>query len=143
MTAITPITGLLIGAGRTREITIESEDRVTAIAESIGCDVFTVVGLQDAIDIYVDDEGLINGSPLNLALTILANRLGCPTVLFGNGLVVSVDGDGETVSLSESQRETVLAALTGKPDPETVERLCESLSPLPGVVQMLRASLQS
>lgn len=141
MTANTEVKGLLIGAGQTREITIDTKDSVKAIAQAIGCDVFTVVGLQDDIDIYVDDEGLINRSPLNLALTVLAHRLGSPSVLFGSGLIVSVDDDGETVSLSENQRETVLKALSSKPDEETIEQLCESLSPLPGVVQLLRAVL--
>ena len=141
MTAIPPLKGLLIGAGQAREITIDSKDRVKAIAQTIGCDIFTVVGLQDDIDIYVDDEGLLNRSPLNLALTVLAHKLGNNEVLFGSGLVVSVDDDGETVSLSENQRETVLKALSSKPDAETIERLCESLSPLPGVVELLRAVL--
>lgn len=139
MTATTPIKGLLITAGQTRDITIDSKDTVTAIAEAIGCDIFTVVGLQDGIDVYVDDEGLINGSSLNLALTIVAHRLGCPAVLFGNGLVVSIDDDGETVSLTEQQRATVLEVMQSKPDAETIDRLCESLSPLPGVVELLRA----
>ncbi len=141
MTATNPIDGLLISQGQTRDITIASKDTVTSIAQAIGCEVFTVVGLQDGIDVYVDDEGLINGSTLNLALTIVAHRLGCPAVLFGNGLVVSVDDDGQTVSLTERQREIVLAAMSTKPDAETIEQLCESLSPLPGVVKLLRAAL--
>lgn len=139
MSATNPITGLLITAGETREITIDSTDTVTAIAGAIGCEVFTVVGLQDGIDVYVDDEGLINGSSLNLALTIVAHRLGSPAVLFGNGLVVSVDDNGETVSLTEQQRALVLEAMSSKPDTETIDLLCESLSPLPGVVELLRA----
>lgn len=139
MTVITPIKGLLITAGQTRDIIIETKDTVTAIAGAIGCEVFTVVGLQDGIDVYVDDEGLINGSELNLALTVVAHRLGCPAVLFGNGLVVSVDDEGETVSLTDAQRKVVLEAMSSKPDAETIDRLCESLSPLPGVVELLRA----
>ena len=33
------------------------------IAAAIGCSMFDVVGLTDDIDLFVDDEGLINGSP--------------------------------------------------------------------------------
>lgn len=139
MTATNPIKGLLITAGQTRDTVIDSRDTVTAIATAIGCEVFTVVGLRDGIDVYVDDEGMINGSELNLALTILVHRLGLPAVLFGNGLVVSVNDEGETVSLSQAQRTTVLEALSSKPDPQTIDQLCESLSPLPGVVELLRA----
>lgn len=139
MTATTAIKGLLFTAGQTREITLHSQDRVQAIAEAIGCEVFTVVGLDEGIDLYVDDEGLINGSPLNLALTVLTHKLGHNEVLFGNGLLFSMDNDGETVSLTERQRQVVLDALSGTPDEATVERLCESLSPLPGIVDLLRA----
>lgn len=138
MTANTPIKGILISAGNAYDITLHSEDRVKAIAEAVGCEVFTVVGLAEGIDLFVDDEGLINGSPLNMALTVLTHKLGNNEVLFGNGLVVSVDDEGETVSLTERQREVVVEALSSKPDSETVDRLCESLSPLPGILAMLR-----
>ena len=131
------IRGILITPGEARDVTIDSDDTVTAIQRVVDCDCFTVVGLQEGIDLFVDDEGLINGSELNLALTIVAHRLGVPAVLFGRGLAVSVDEDGETVSLSETQRKLVSEALSTKPDPETVGRLAESFAPMPALVALL------
>ena len=115
---MTTIHGILITPGGARDVTIDSDDTVTAIQQVVDCDCFTVVGLTSGIDLIVDDEGLINGSELNLALTIVAHRLGVPAVLFGNGLAVSKDRDGETVSLSEAQRTLVAEALSSKPEPK-------------------------
>lgn len=66
----TPIHALLITPEAARPIALDPHH--TAIADAIGCDVFTVVGLRDGIDVFVDDEGLVNGSPLNLPLTVRA-----------------------------------------------------------------------
>lgn len=135
----TPIQAILITAGITTRIALDPGRTGPSIARAIGCDTFDVVGLEDGIDIYVDDEGPINGSPLNLALTIVAHRLGTPAVLFGSGVLVSTDDEGDTISLTPAQQETVLTALRDKPDPATIDRLCESLAPLPSVVALLRA----
>lgn len=136
----TPIHALLITPTHAEAATLDCDDTVSALHAAIGCDTFTVVSLRDEIDVYVDDEGLVNGSPLNLPLTVLAHQLGTAAVLFGTGVVVSIDTAGETVSLNDHQRRTVLDALTTKPDPATFEALCTSLAPLPEVVALLRAS---
>ena len=75
----------------------------TDIAAAIGCRMFDVVGLQEDIDLFVDDEGLINGSTLNLPATVLAHLLGRPTIIFGTAVAVSVTPDGETVALTNAQ----------------------------------------
>jgi hypothetical protein len=108
------------------------------IGAAIGCRMFDVVGLVDSIDLFVDDEGLINGSPLNLPATVLAHRLGSPTVIFGTAIAVSVTPDGETVGLTDSQLTRIQKAFAQKPDAGTVDALVESLSPFPTVVGMLR-----
>lgn len=131
----TPIHALLITPEAARPIALDPHR--TAIADAIGCDVFTVVGLRDGIDVFVDDEGLVNGSPLNLPLTVLAHQLGQAEVLFGSGVVVGVDDDGETISLNDDQQRTVLEALVTEPAAETLEELRTSLAPLPGVVDLL------
>ena len=110
----------------------------TSICATIGCSMFDVVTLQDEIDLFVDDEGLINGSTLNLPATVLAHRLGRPTVIFGTAIAVSVNGDGETVGLTDAQLARIQTALAQKPDARTVDTLVESLSPFPTVVSMLR-----
>ncbi|WP_104129583.1 DUF3846 domain-containing protein [Cryobacterium sp. N21] len=110
------------------------------ITAAIGCRMFDVVGLEDEIDLFVDDEGLINGSTLNLPATVLAHRLGRPTVIFGTAIAVSVTADGETVGLTDPQLARIQQALAQKPDAETVDALVESLSPFSTVVSMLRNS---
>ena len=98
---------------------------------------FDVVGLADNIDLFVDDEGLINGSPLNLPATVLAHLLGSPTVIFGTAIAVSVTPDGETIGLTDPQLARIQKALAHKPDEGTVDTLVESLSPFPTIVSML------
>jgi len=108
------------------------------IIAAIGCRMFDVVGLEDEIDLFVDDEGLINGSTLNLPATVLAHRLGRPTVIFGTAIAVSVTGDGETVGLTDAQLARIQESFAQKPDAGTVDTLVDSLSPFPTVVSMLR-----
>jgi len=107
------------------------------IAAAIGCSMFDVVGLADNIDLFVDDEGLINGSPLNLPATVLAHLLGSPTVIFGTAIAVSVTPDGETIGLTDPQLTRIQKALAHKPDEGTIDTLVESLSPFPTIVSML------
>ena len=108
------------------------------ITAALGCRMFDVVGLQDDIDLFVDDEGLINGSTLNLPATVLAHRLGRPTVIFGTAIAVSVTRDGETVGLTDAQYARIQETFAQKPDAGTVDALVASLSPVPTVVSMLR-----
>ena len=108
------------------------------ISTAIGCSMFDVVGLADSIDLFVDDEGLINGSPLNLPATVLAHLLGSPTVIFGTAIAVSVTPDGETIGLTDRQLARIQKAFAQKPDDSTIDTLVESLSPFPTVVGMLR-----
>ena len=110
----------------------------TDIAAAIGCSMFDVVGLADSIDLFVDDEGLINGSPLNLPATVLAHLLGRRTVIFGTAIAVSVTPDGETIGLTDGQLTRIQTALAQKPDDLTIEKLVDSLSPFPAIVGMLR-----
>ena len=116
-----------------------NEDSIGAdISAAIGCSMFDVVGLASDIDLFVDDEGLINGSTLNLPATVLAHLLGSPTVIFGTAIAVSVTPHGKTNGLSDSQLARIQKAFEHKPDVGTVNTLVESLSPFPTVVSMLR-----
>ncbi|GEM_PF-6807460 len=110
------------------------------ICAAIGCRMFDVVGLENDIDLFVDDEGLINGSTLNLPATVLAHLLGRRTVVFGTAIAVGVTPDGETIGLSDNQLARIQKAFEHKPDVGTVNTLVESLSPFPTVVSMLRNS---
>lgn len=125
--------GLLISSDQTRPITIDADNVGTQLARLIDCDIFDVVHLDDGIDIFVDDEGLLVDRPqLNLALTVVAHALGSPQVLFGNGVALGGDDEtGNTLGLTTVQRQRVLDAMRQKPSAEVLSRLCESLSPSP------------
>ena len=136
----TSIPAIFIGNGTAKRITLDSENTGPSIAAAIGCDHFDVVQLDDGLDVFVDEEGAINGSPLNLALTIVAHAMNVPAVLFGSGVIVGFDAsNGDTIGLTDEQAQHVEAIMHRKPDPATVDRLCDSLAPLPGVVALLRA----
>jgi hypothetical protein len=106
---------------------------------TIDCRVFDVVALDDGIDLFVDDEGLMDGSPLNLCATVLAHQLGAGAAIFGIAVAASVDADGSTLGLSDEQVTRIATAMKKRPDASTVDRLAETLAPFPGIVQLLRA----
>lgn len=137
-----PLHGLLITAGQTQPVSLDPDNVATQLATLIDCDLFDVVHLEDGIDIYVDDEGLLVARPvLNLALTVVAHVLGTPAVLFGNGVVLGGDDDtGDTLGLTSAQRQRVLDAMRQKPSPEVLDTLCESLAPFPEIALMVRQS---
>jgi hypothetical protein len=61
------------------------------ISNIIGCDLFTCVQLNDENDtIYVDDEGLINGTDNFFLIE------GYPQPLAGNGLILRTNDMGES-----------------------------------------------
>ncbi|EYT56581.1 hypothetical protein H490_0101595 [Leucobacter sp. UCD-THU] len=135
------LNAILITPGRTRPVSIPVLEVGERIRYLIGCDVFDVVGLEEGIDLFVDDEGLLEEQPeLNLAATVVAHQLGAQSVLFGSVVAVGVDAEsGETVGLTAEQMRRVLDAMRTKPSREVLERLCESLAPFESVVQLLRA----
>ena len=138
--AKTNLTGVRISDCHIATVTIQSGDTVTSLQEAIDCRWFDVVSLGHGIDLFVDDEGAINGSTLNLPATIIAHTLGVPAALFGTAIALgSDDASGESLSLNDEQTQLIVHALARRPDPATVERLCETLSPLPRVVDLIRS----
>jgi len=139
-TTTAQLEGLHITLGEMEKITIGTTDTVMSLQQGIACETFDVVRLNYDIDLFVDDEGAINGSPLNLALTIIAHTLGTPAVLFGNAIALGCDpSTGESRSLSDTQVRRLTAAITNKPSPQLIDQLCESLAPLPDLVELLRS----
>ena len=135
-----PLRGVRITCEQMEQISINGTRTVTALQQGIGCAHFDVVSLGDNIDFFVDDEGAINGSPLNLWLTIIAHSLGTPAVLFGNAIALGCDPDtGDSISLTDQQLHALTSAINSKPTPEVIDRLTISLAPLPHIVAMLHA----
>jgi len=48
-------------------------------------------------------------------------------------------GDSLRLSLSDEQTQHIVHALARRPDTVTVERLCETLSPIPQIVDLIRS----
>jgi hypothetical protein len=137
--AKTNLTGVRISDRHIDAVTIQSGDTVTSLKEAIECRWFDVASLGHGIDLFVDDEGAINGSTLNLPATILAHTLGVPAALFGSAIALgSDDASGESLSLSDEQTQIIAHALARRPDPATVDKLCETLNPLPQIVDLIR-----
>lgn len=72
--------------------------------DRIGCDLFDIVRLENGADMWVDDSGRINGSPVNLVASILATEKSDyrqPHDIFGDVIVFGHDGRGETIDFPE------------------------------------------
>ncbi|WP_166788283.1 DUF3846 domain-containing protein [Cryobacterium sp. MDB2-33-2] len=136
----TPLRALRITHEQIQHVHIQPDpNNVEALQRSIPCDYFDVVCLDGDIDLFVDDEGAINGSPLNLYLTIVAHALGTPAVLFGTGIALGCNPNtGDTISLTDTQLSRINRVFQSKPDPKIVDRLAESLAPFPALVALLR-----
>lgn len=117
---------------------LSTEDTGAQLFRAIGCDLFDVVGLVDGIDLFVDDEGISRGAPLNLPGIVLAHLLGASAVLFGTVVAVNVDEEGKTVGLTDDQVARIRRAMQQRSDPATVEALADSFASFPGIVAMLR-----
>jgi hypothetical protein len=79
-----------------REIEVENDFR--KIQEAIGVQYFTIVGLPDTTDVlYVDDEGLINGTDFGFYFK--------GELYFGNGLILGTCAGGESCSTTLTVKE--------------------------------------
>ena len=71
-----------------------------AIQQKLGVDLFTCVTLNDQDDtLYIDDEGLINGTKVAFMLA------GHSQPYFGNGLILGTDPDGESTDAKLDAKE--------------------------------------
>ena len=85
-------------------VTQLSENHLESFYKIIGCTCIDLVCLDErdddtSIDMYVDDEGLLNQSPMN-AYFMRAYKNGlCNAPLAGIGVVTKTDSEGETVDV--------------------------------------------
>ncbi len=134
--------GILIGADQLQQVTVPADQTWKAIQQAIDARTIDVVRCRDGIDLYVDDEGAINGAPFNLPLTIIAHALGHPAALFGSALALTADDNGDTQGLSDEQAKAVTNAIGQKPSPEVVDAVVATLSVHPAfqpIIAMLRS----
>jgi hypothetical protein len=126
---MTTIRGIRIPAlSRAHAIKLPAEDSWVAIQQALGGRNFDVVGCCNGIDLFVDDEGAVNGSAFNLPVTILAHILGHPAALFGDAVALSSDDEGDIHGLSDEQFALITDAMSSKPTPKVVESIASTLS---------------
>jgi hypothetical protein len=86
---------LLTVEGVVRPLFISS---IADVDNAIGCAQFDIVRLGRAADIFVDDEGLLTGKPINLLASAIATELtGHAINLAGDAIVFGHDGQGGSI----------------------------------------------
>lgn len=88
---------LIDPAGETLVSEVEVGRDYREIYKQLGCECFTTVGLGPRDVMYVDDEGLLNGSFQRIGGFQLK---GYPQPLAGRGLILGFRPDGESASTS-------------------------------------------
>lgn len=90
----------------------DASEHVTELQKAIGCHWFDVIRCDQGIDLWVDDEGMVNGSDFNRSATLVANLLGYPRPVFGNAVALaSNENTGESLPLSAEQEATLRGIL--------------------------------
>jgi hypothetical protein len=92
----------------------DARTHLNALYAALRVSLVDVVRLPDGIDLWLDDEGRLNGSGSNPVLTSMLVTWGYNVPrgdsLRGSGIFASTDGEGGMISLTERQREIVASA---------------------------------
>lgn len=114
--------------GRVFDGPLPGPTTMDGLYEALSCRTYDVIRLTDGIDMWVDDEGAINGSDVNLAASIIANRCGHPhAILFGAAVLAAGNEDGDTVGLTDEQAATIVRVLAPQADDGTADRIRAAL----------------
>ncbi|MFR9806495.1 DUF3846 domain-containing protein [Pseudonocardia sp. RS010] len=109
----TAITALKITAdGEVTDVEIPAGDFLQTAYAQINCRAVDVVTLTSRLDMWLDDEGLVNGSVLNAPATFLAREYGRTHQSYaGTVLLTEHNAEGDTTSLGPELRQVVLDVL--------------------------------
>ncbi|MGP5015101.1 DUF3846 domain-containing protein [Glutamicibacter ardleyensis] len=98
--------------GTTEMVTLARDENgrtLHSLYEAIGCSTVQYLGANHNIDVVIDEEGKLTNEEPNLHATLLAMRMGFTffsgDYIAGTALFVGHDGEGETVSLNDEQKE--------------------------------------
>jgi hypothetical protein len=91
-------------------VAVEIEDGLSSLQSEVG-GYIALVSLDERVDAYVNDEGLLDGLPFNRVLPTPYGKV--PVV--GNIIVVSHDNEGETTGLTDAQVSDWLQRLADAP----------------------------
>jgi hypothetical protein len=91
------------------------EGSYRVISDAVG-GYIEAVSLDDDLTMYVNEEGKLDGLPLNLLATLLfRTRFGATDIIMGDAILVGgVDDEGDDLGLSDSKLEEVLTLITHK-----------------------------
>ena len=78
-------------AKEVRAVDVDKSKGIKPIYDHVKCETFTCVILEGEETLYVDDEGLINGTDVGFVLSCYQEPL------MGNGLILGTDEMGESV----------------------------------------------
>lgn len=100
--------------GELRELNLpaDSGDRLRTMYAALDCTLVDVVRLTTCLDMWVDDEGLLTGRPVNPVATALARHYGYVHQHYvGPVLLCSVDDEGNSLDLNRAQVRALLTRL--------------------------------
>jgi len=90
------------------------EDVLKFLYHVIGCDTVTVVTLAPQVIMWLDDEGMVNGSPVNPVATKIAAACGWGgQPYFGTAVITRRTPGGATAGLPEEAVRKITAILRG------------------------------
>lgn len=88
------------------------EDVLEFLYHVIGCDTVTIITLAPRVIMWLDDEGMVNGSPVNPLATQIAAACGWGgQPYFGTAVITHRTPSGTTVGLSEESIQKITAVL--------------------------------
>lgn len=95
--------------GDVREVQLADDGHnLKRFHEALGCTTVDVVRMTTAIDMWIDDEGLITGREINMPASALAASFGWSHQFYvGPVLLAAVDEDGESINLASYQVKAV------------------------------------
>ena len=106
---VDPSEGVMI-----EQLTKPNEVSLNEMYSLIGCDLVELSVLTDELDLFVDEEGFVNGSANRIGVFQVQDadgeRLG-QVMYAGRGLILKSDGHGNSVGFSRERAEAIVESL--------------------------------
>ena len=90
---------ILIDAYNKQVKAVEIDDGIQPIYDLVKCESFECVVMENEETVYVDEEGLLNGTSVGFKLE------GCPQPLMGNGLILGTNEEGASIDTALTAEE--------------------------------------
>ena len=94
--------GILIDVINREVREVETEGGLDSLYKLIGCDLVEIVKVDRNEDLYVDEEGLLKVTSKSGFFTWFTDQFGVSTPLVGNGLILSHDDEGNSISTTHT-----------------------------------------